>query len=173
MSTGLRRVAMPPITQPDMRPVGRRVYRLFQPWSYTWHAPTDQVFRMRIEQGVETDGASVPSILWSLTGILPDGLHRPAALVHDIMYRRQGEVPLDVLSRSCMEGRSWPQWLERDWTQIQTEWSRRDADRLFARILRELEVRRIDRRLMYRGVRIGGWWGWYVSPVIRRWRGKR
>lgn len=172
MSAPFRRIEVPPITQPDMRPVGRRLYELWARWDYTWQAPTGKVLRIEIEKCTVTDGASVPSLLWTLTGILPDGLHRPAALVHDVMYRDQGHVVLYTLSPNGRALQHWSQWLPSDWEPLETQWSRRDADRLFARILRELNVSRWDRRLMYRGVRLGGWWGWYVSPVLRRWRRK-
>ena len=40
---------------------------------------------LEIPERYWTDGASVPRWLWSLTGYLPDGKHRAAAVVHDFL----------------------------------------------------------------------------------------
>lgn len=137
-------------SQPIMVPVlGRGTrYQLLSPYPYTWYVD-GRFLRLTVPAGVITDGASVPRILWSITGITPDGLHRPAALIHDWLYACRGIVTVHRRwdGSSVYE----PVW---------TVWSREQADRLFARILREVGVGKFRRRLMYLGVRAGGWLPW-------------
>lgn len=46
-----------------------------------------QHFHIGVPAGFEYDGGSAPRWSWSLFGMLPDGLHREATLVHDYLYR--------------------------------------------------------------------------------------
>ncbi|MEW8044190.1 MAG: DUF1353 domain-containing protein [Candidatus Sedimenticola endophacoides] len=46
------------------------------------------------------------------------------------------------------------------WCATHGRWSRREADRLFARIMREAGVSRFKRRVAFIGVRLFGWFSW-------------
>jgi hypothetical protein len=137
--------------QPDLRPIGKRKYQLWQNWSYTW-VKDDIIRRIKIPAGFISDGASVPRFLWTITGITPDGELRSAALIHDYLYGFGGNLPdgsyqkLDS-SNSC----------SLKWIDLDDIWTRKNADRIFARIMRECGVSMLKRRMAYRGVRTFGW----------------
>lgn len=137
------------IKQPDLIPI-QSGYYLAKDYVYEWH-DRGRDYRITIPKGFECDGASVPRILWTLTGITPDGYHRPAALVHDYLYRHHGRIP---------QGRVQIMDHLRRWHAVNKAWTRESADKLFARILRELGISKFRRRLMYIGVRLGGWTSW-------------
>lgn len=139
-----------PLLVPIRAPGDDPLYRVVQPWRYQWELPGRAVQRLIIPRDFEVDGASVPRLLWTLTGITPDGLHRAAALAHDFLYRYAGHLPAGGHQVRLPGG----------WVDAGHLWTREEADRLFARILRECGVGRFRRRLMYLGVRLGGWRAW-------------
>ena len=136
--------------QPDIRPVAQDRYRVAQEYCYCWMLREVQN-RIRIPAGYTHDGASVPRIAWLLSGVRPDGLIRAAALVHDYVYGFAGRLPVGAHEFKRQDG---------SWAPVQGDWSRRDADRLFARMMREADVPRFQRRLAYGAVRLFGGFGW-------------
>lgn len=44
---------------------------------------------VEVAPGMETDGASIPRLLWRLIGCPLRGRYAPAAIVHDALYREQ------------------------------------------------------------------------------------
>lgn len=130
------------------------LYRVVRAWRYEWEMEDGTELCLMIPKGFEVDGASVPRLLWTLTGITPDGLHRAAALAHDYIYRYSGHMPTGahVFHR---QGKGW--------LDTGHMWTREEADRLFARILRECGVSKTRRRIMYLGVRLGGWRSWHAK----------
>lgn len=139
--------------QPNLEPVGQRenghpIYKLEEEYIYQWTAPDGKERRLRIFPGFICDGASVPKILWHF--MLPDGMHRAAALVHDFLYEYRGLIPIGSYQR--LDGNKW--------IVIDAPWERVHADKMFARILRESNVPKFQRRNAYRAVRIGGWTYW-------------
>lgn len=73
------------------------------------------------------DGASVPLLVTWLTGIERDGEHRAAALLHDWLFRHKGRLPGEYYQIN-FDGE-----LDDTWT----TWTRKEADRLFGRVMRE------------------------------------
>lgn len=138
------------VTQPKIIPVilhdGSEGYRLCETYVYTWEAE-GAIWRIVIPEGFEYDGASVPRLLWSIVGVSRDGLHRAAALVHDWIYRHGGILPDASFWKDNHSIECFP-------------WRRHQADKLFANILALSGVSRLKRRLMYLGVRAGGWIAW-------------
>ena len=102
--------------------------------------------RFVVPAGFRTDFASIPRIFHSL--IPKNGSHDAAAIVHDYLYQYQPFVPSPAPLRSMQRI------------------SRKDADRLFRRIMRELGTNCIRYNLMYLGVRIGGWIFWNRSRKL-------
>ena len=51
-----------------------------------------QAYPVIIKKGFKYDGASVPPVLGGLVGFMPDGIHRPAALIHDYLYSKKGRT---------------------------------------------------------------------------------
>lgn len=112
-----------------------------------WTLLEDLVYRgvrdtFLIPKGFKTDFASIPRIFQSL--IPKNGRHDGAAIVHDFLYSVQPRV-------------------HKPGTQTRERISRRDADRIFLRIMRELGTNIVRRNLMYAAVRIGGWVPWRRS----------
>jgi len=110
-----------------------------------WELIDDLVYqgnrdRFTVPKGFRTDFASVPRIFQAL--IPKNGSHDAAAIVHDYLYRYKPLVPSPAPLRSMQRI------------------SRRDADRLFRRIMRELGTNCIRYNLMYAAVRIMGWVEW-------------
>lgn len=83
--------------------------------------------KIKVPKGFVTDFASVPRILYVF--ILPYGKHSSASLIHDWLY-----------SKEC---------------NIKT--TRKEADRIFLKILKEDSVNIFKRRSMYFAVRLFGW----------------
>jgi hypothetical protein len=140
-----------PINIPVRLRNGKEAYQLVEDYTYDWKH-TDRLHRIiTVPRGFVCDGASVPRLVWTLSGITPDGLIRAAALVHDYIYRHKGKLPRNtygVLRDGVYEDIS------------ENIWTREDADKLFARIMREAGVPKIKRRAAYLGVRTGGWASW-------------
>lgn len=114
-------------------------YELTAPLVYQGHTDT-----WTIPVGFRTDLASVPS--WAQWLIPHNGPYAPAAVVHDWLYIER------------------PPSLGTDgWVPI----TRKDADGVLLRIMRELKVAWWKRTLIYNAVRVGGWWYWYKCATRR------
>ena len=133
----------------DLLPDLRR-FQLADDACYTWHMPEGDggVYRLVVPEGFPHDFASVPRLLWTLIAPLDLGI---ASIFHDWLYRHAGRVGT----------LRWTGEREDPWTPVETPWTRRDADRLFARMMREQGVVRWRRRAAYLAVRwfAGSAWG--------------
>ncbi len=102
---------------------------------------------VRVPVGWVTDLTSIPFYL----PIRKEGLHTPASVIHDVLYAK-AQVTYDMGDGSTVEQAI----------------SRKQADQIYRRAMRALSVAPWRIRLIYCGVRAGGWWAW------RRYRkGKR
>ena len=142
------------LKQPIMIPTGEQEYTLFVEYVYSWPAMGNdgrvKEQKLVIPKYYVTDGASVPRLAWSLTGIRPDGLNRAAALIHDIIYDFKGELPEGV-HFVLKKG---------EYVEANYKWTRKETDRICCRLLRQAGVSKVKRRMAYIGVRIGGWFSW-------------
>lgn len=77
--------------QPDIRPIGRRKYVCMAPYGVTI-TDNNSVRWVTVPRGFELNGADVPRWTWSVSGLLPDGLIRAAACIHDYLYNKRGRV---------------------------------------------------------------------------------
>ena len=93
--------------------------------------------RIEIEEGFDTDYASVPRGLWNLYP--PDGEYSPAAWVHDYLY--------------------WYQALGDGGLPIQRE----QADQVFLEAMQALGIGWFTRSVLYRAVRMGGGGPWEAN----------
>ena len=75
--------------QPADRPLFDDVKATTEPWSCQW-VYRDNYRQLLIVSGYHYDGASVPRIAWTPTGIQRDGEIRAASLAHDALYRGAG-----------------------------------------------------------------------------------
>ena len=93
-------MAMFSIRQPDVRPVGDRLWML----RANWWAAVDLhgvSYRFVFSAPDLTDLMSIPRPFWSIMGLAPDGTHRAAALIHDGIYRQAG-ITGNVGSGQCV-----------------------------------------------------------------------
>lgn len=105
----------------------------------------DSGITVRVDKNFRYDGASVPRLAWTFSGLRPDGLLRAAALIHDIIYIADGK-PYKMQSNN--------EYFIHFKTKL--KWKRKDADKLFLKIMLESGVSKWRARLAYRAVRIGG-----------------
>ena len=139
------------ITQPDLRPYKKGIYRLHEEYSYTTRFRGNLTLTIIVNKGFQCDGVSVPRWLWSLSGIRPDGLMRAAALIHDALYSVEGK--LNKFNR----------WVEHVivnsheiFSDARLQVTREEADKIFLEIMKETGVsRKVPARsgLRFRGSR--------------------
>ncbi len=150
-----------PLTHPHVVPITEKLYRLQDDYIYEWEITrTDRKTGTKIEtrqrivvpEGFVYDGASVPRLLWTVTGMTPDGLIRAAALLHDFIYRHKGWLPNGSYQMFDVQ--------TKQWKDLSAPWPRETADRLFARVMRESGVSSFKRKLAYRAARLLGWFCW-------------
>ena len=140
------------LTQPILTPLSGGKYLLKENYAYEWSLSSHVTRRLTIKAGFISDIASVPPVFWAL-GFPADGLHRAAAVMHDALYQARGHLPSEwVVYRESIAGR--------DLVATPARFSRRDADRLFGRMMREAGVPQWRRRTMYRAVRLCSWLFW-------------
>lgn len=147
-------LTLPQNKQPSITPIsdkGQERYVLDGEYSYFWEAEGNK-WRINVVRGFMYDGASVPRFIWTLLGILPDGVHRSAALIHDWLYRYQGLPPFG----------SFQKWNEeyRFWESIDYPWTREQCDKMFSNILGFFSVSTFRRKAMYKAVRVFGFGPW-------------
>jgi len=130
-----------------------RRFRLRGEATYTWRlqrTEKEDIFRLPVGDGFEHDFASVPRLLWALISPLDLGV---GSIFHDWLYRNGGVV--NTLRWDPDNG---------TWIPVSTPWTRKDADRLFARIMREQGVSSLRRKLAYTAVHWFGGGAWRNPP---------
>lgn len=122
--------------QPNLQPeYGRRTFRLLNDYSYQGViVPGDE--SAGLGKGFVCDGASIPRFLWSVVGVRLGGRIKAGALVHDWIYYNCGDVSGNV-------------WFDR-----------RDADGVFANMMRAAGMERRRMFMCYWAVRLFGWRAW-------------
>ena len=102
---------------------------------FKWHVGaynSDEV--IIVPAGFKTDFASIPAPIKVF--INPVGKIKPAALVHDYLYHLKGKYSPEQI------------------------YTRKQSDIIFLRIMEAVEMKWLERRTAYRGVRLGGWVYW-------------
>jgi hypothetical protein len=137
---------MTPVPYPRVEPIGGNRYRLFEAYAYVW-AKDGARYRLVVPVGFTSDLASVPRLLWVVISPFDLGA---AVVPHDWLYANAGRPPPG----------SWQVWRDGDWVEDGRPWKRREADRLFGRLMREVGVSRFKRRAAYLAVRLFGAFAW-------------
>ena len=132
---------------PDVRVLREGWFQLEQDQRYQW-AHDGRLHRITVRVPFCFDGASIPRIARVWLGRWDLGLNPP--LFHDWLYRYRGNLP----------EYSHQEWMHGTWRTVGEPWSRRGADRLMGRMMREKGVPVFRRRMAYRAVRVGGWIPW-------------
>jgi hypothetical protein len=141
------------MSKPRVQVLGPSEFLLMEDYSYRWDVPSDEPITPRTAiltapAGFRFDMASVPRAVHAFIGRLDLGLRAP--LFHDLLYHHGGRLP----------GRLYQWHIDGEWVNADAPWSRRDADRLFGRHMREDGVARWRRRAAYRAVRLFGGGSW-------------
>jgi hypothetical protein len=91
-----------------------------------------------VEEHFVTDFGSIPRLLWWVRGLSPFGRLRRAYVVHDQLYQRP-----------CVQSKAGTRPV-----------ARKEADRILLEGCHVLGASWLNRRIIYRGVRLGGWVTW-------------
>ena len=84
---------------PDLRPIKRGRYKLHGNYTVKVIDEDKFIYYVTVPDGFVNDGASVPRIFWTISGLTRDGLIRAGALIHDWLYRRNGKLETLTISR--------------------------------------------------------------------------
>jgi hypothetical protein len=130
------------------------VYELMQDFILHYVTPDGRHLRIKIKAGFIYDGASVPRWLWSLSGLHPDGPMRNASLVHDLIYVLKGllDQSSDLVEVYEHSGGHFKR--------ITYDFTRKECDKLFKRMLLQDGLKKSKANLAYVGVRLGGAFLW-------------
>ncbi len=142
--------AAPP--PPRVEPLGANRYRLSEDYVYEWQLDGRPPRRLVVPAGFVCDLTSVPRLLWWYISPFDLGA---AAVPDDRIYAHGGRLPAgsDLV------------WREGEWVDHGRPWTRAEADRLFARIMREGGVSKTKRRRAWRAVRLFGWRARKITPL--------
>lgn len=147
------------LKQPLNIPIGNGLYRIVEDYYYHY-LKNGVLFRLKIPSGFTYDGASVPRWLWSFSNLTPDGDVRAAAALHDHIYEYDGTLPFGTHVMFYKE--NWHNCFGHGW-------SRKDADKLFRKVMKQAGIGERDRKLAYWSVRLFGWIVWgdgkKVDPI--------
>lgn len=138
--------------RPALEQVGSTQWRLVDDWTYAWKKG-ERRYRVEVPAGY-TFKPTVPRIFWP--AVAPTET-LTASLLHDYLYANQDDAIV----------RRWDPAAER-WGDAEPH-TRRQADALFLRIMRQQKQAWWRRWLAYLAVRALGW-AWYVvgSPFEAR-----
>jgi hypothetical protein len=136
--------------QPDLIPVNDSQYYLVRNYSYVYQ-DTRGKYRITVPTGFVTDIASVPRFAWTLAGILPDGLHRAAAVVHDFLYQWRGRLRPGCLE-ACLSNSTW--------VPSDRVFTRQDCDKIFLEAMKDAGAVPWKANAMYWAVRLFGGPAW-------------
>lgn len=138
-----------PVTPEVAYRLGKRSYVFHSAYTYRFVDEAGRHNRLTVPAGFKCDLASVPSV--ARPAVPPEPLDRSAAF-HDLLYRRGGR-PLKGEHTILVEGK---------WRDAGHRWTRKEADQLFRRMLKEDSYGpgRVRRWMAYWGVRVGGHWAW-------------
>ena len=123
---------MPCFPQPAVRVQPDGLYELTEDYRYR---------AFLIPSGFRWDGASVPRLFWTLTGVRPGGRILGASCIHDALYRYGGEVPVS-------------------WNDPIRYWSRKEADQLFRKMMKGAGIGWLQCHRAYWAVRMFGGRSW-------------
>ncbi len=147
----------PYIKQPVLNPINRKEYSLWEPYTHTWIYTNKKTgkkttYQLTVHKYFITDGASIPRWTWSIGGLTPDGLYRPAALIHDFLYAYRGGPPGELFLKFNEETKAWEE--------ARLPFLREECDELFLQLMLEAGVDNGTAQKMFKAVRMFGWMAW-------------
>lgn len=125
------------LTPLELMYIDGHLWEVIAPFEYGVGAETSDT-KVVVPIGFITDFASVPKVLWNL--LPPTGSYGKAAVVHDMLYQHPWvQIPGPVATKSL---------------------DRKSCDDIFNEAMGVLQVGKWTRRMVYSGVRVGGWKPW-------------
>lgn len=103
-------------------------------------SPTERPRVWTLEEPIEFEGVEAPA------GFVFDGASIPAILFLRDIFPHGGRK----MFAACLH----------DWLYRTKSGTREEADAVFYRAMRANGVGKIQAEVLYRGVRLGGWWAW-------------
>ena len=143
-------------TDPYNQSIDDDNYILKKDWDYIWKE--DGVYwKFHCKKGIIYDSASVPSLLGGIIDIHPNGVLRPAALPHDLLFIWKGKnLPEGMIQR----------WNGLKWINVKREWTLKETDKLFRRINKEADkMPKWKQWVVYRTLRLGSWLPWRSDDI--------
>lgn len=145
---------------PRIKVLGDRLYKLVDDYRIVWEHE-GKWHMLTIPAGFVCDGNSVP---WFGRPLIPGDwtLGIEAVLAHDYLYHKRGRLD----EREYLVEIDPGVWVDPLYIGdgLRRPWSRHDADRLFARLMRDAGVSKWRRRAAYRAVRLAVWHSWSDHP---------
>lgn len=127
-------------------------YILLDDWDYIYLDDDGRYRKIHCKEGIIYDGASVPNILGLLGDLHPNGVLRPNALPHDLLFIFRG--------KNFPKGMQWV-WTDGRWFPDDKEWTWTMSDKLFRRISYEYNrMKDWKKRWSYRILHAGSWIAW-------------
>lgn len=132
--------------QPDTRPISDKEFELQS--DYTADIIRNGVhLQIIVPKGFKTDLASIPRILWTISGMDPDGLYRGAAVVHDYLYSMKVKgAPFSAVLTKLPTG-----------TITKLAYTREQCDDIFSQVMRQAGEEESKIHIMWQAVRTFGW----------------
>jgi hypothetical protein len=128
------------LTPLELEYLDGHLWKVTSPFEYCIGS-ADSTIKVVIPTGFFTDFASVPRVLWSL--FPPTGVYGKAAVVHDWLYQTPSLTDYDFKDPA----ESW-------------DITRKECDDILKEAMEVLTVGLWTCRMVYSGVRMGGWKPW-------------
>ena len=116
-------------------------YRLVEEYRYA-----SGIYTFNIPHGFTWDGASVPRVFWSISGIRPGGRYLAGSSIHDAFYRHGGQLPAP-------------------WILPLGRWTRLEADILFREMMQQAGIAWMQYHRAYWAVRMFSAFAWKTKPI--------
>lgn len=163
---------MSSFTRPLELKVENHARRILKPYRF-WLGKKYESPYILVPQYFLFDGASIPRMLWPIVGHPYDSDYVQAAGVHDVLYRYNGKVSmiLEFCNKDLIatfleewEDKGLIDKVSGDYSGIVCiKFSRKGADEILKLGCDVLPCSAWKAKLIYTGVRIGGWWAWLTN----------
>jgi len=148
-----------PTVQPLCRPIGRKLSTTLEEVEYRWIGDNGLEYRLIVPNNFIFDGASIPRLLWTATGLAPHGVMDGPALPHDFGYHYQGDFPAGSYQLKSLNGL---------WYDCAVPMQREQLDSLLHALCLHFGIGSYRAGLVWSGVRLGGWWAWLRDDDKRK-----
>jgi len=128
------------LPEPNIHYLNERLAVLVEEYCFSFEYK-GVVICQTIPAGFIFDGATIPRIFWTITGLTPFGAHNAVTLIHDFLYSKEGVVENTMLRQPLIITRVF-------------------VDKLFKQHLRMYGFNEFQLQTIYAGTRLGGYYFW-------------